>query len=35
MKSRGWSIEGVTDLDGRGELSAESLPKAVFPGGSW
>jgi len=35
MKSRGRSIERVPDLDRRGELSAESLPKAVLPGGSW
>ena len=35
MKWRGRYIEGVPDLDGRGELRAERLPKAVFPGGSW
>jgi len=33
MNSMGWSVEGVPDRDGRGELRAESLPKAAFPGG--
>jgi len=33
MNSVGWSVEGVPERDGRGELRAESLPKAAFPGG--
>jgi len=33
MNSVGWSVEGVPERDGRGELRAESLPKASFPGG--
>ena len=33
MNSMGWSVEGVPERDGRGELRAESLPKAAFPGG--
>jgi len=33
MNSIGWSVEGVPERDGRGELRAESLPKASFPGG--
>jgi len=28
-----WSVKGVAERDGRGELRAESLPKASFPGG--
>jgi len=33
MNSTGRSVEGVPERDGRGELRAESLPKASFPGG--
>jgi len=33
MNSMGWSVEGVPERDRRGELRAESLPKAAFPGG--
>ena len=33
MNSMGWSVEGVPERDGRGELRAEILPKAAFPGG--
>jgi len=33
MNSMGKSVEGVPERDGRGELRAESLPKAAFPGG--
>ena len=33
MNSMGWSVEGVPERDGRGELRAQSLPKASFPGG--
>ena len=33
MNSMGRSGEGVPERDGRGELRAESLPKASFPGG--
>jgi len=33
MNSMWWSVEGVPEHDGRGELRAESLPKAVFPRG--
>jgi len=33
MNSMGWSVEGVPQHDRRGELRAESLPKATFPGG--
>ena len=33
MNSMGWSVDGVPERDGRGELRAESLPKAAFPGG--
>ena len=33
MNSTGKSVEGVPERDGRGELRAESLPKAAFPGG--
>jgi len=30
MNTMGWSVEGVPEPDGRGELRAESLPKAAF-----
>jgi len=33
MNSTGKSVEGVPERDGRGELRAEGLPKAAFPGG--
>jgi len=33
MNSTGKSVEGVPERDRRGELRAESLPKATFPGG--
>ena len=33
MKSMGWSFEGVPVRGGWGEVRAESLPKAAFPGG--
>ena len=33
MNSIERSVEGVPERDGRGELRAESLPKARFPGG--
>jgi len=33
MNSMGKSVEVVPERDGRGELRAESLPKAAFPGG--
>ena len=33
MKRRGCSIKGVPDCDWRGELRADILPKAGFPGG--
>ena len=33
MNSMGSSVESVPEHDGRGELRAESLPKASFPGG--
>ena len=33
MNTMGGSVEGVPERDGRGELRAESLPKAAFPGG--
>jgi len=33
MNSMGCLVEGVPERDGRGELRAESLLKAVFPGG--
>jgi len=33
MNSTEWSVEGVPERDGRGELRAESLPKAAFAGG--
>jgi len=33
MNSTGKSVEGVPERDGRGELRAERLPKAAFPGG--
>jgi len=33
MNSMGLSVEGVPERDGRGELRAECLPKASFPGG--
>ena len=33
MNSMGWSVKGVPERDGRGELRAESRPKAGFPGG--
>jgi len=36
MKARGCSIEGVPDRDGMGELRADIIRKAGFPGGmSW
>jgi len=33
MNSTGKSVVGVPERHGRGELRAESLPKAAFPGG--